>query len=171
VAVKKNQKILYNKIQVICKDKRKASSRVKRKEKNKGRQESRQVYVFKNKGQIDEDWSDVKRVIMVEREREAKGEGEMETETAYYISSYEGSAEEFMSGIRQHWSIENGLHYVKDVTFNEDKKMYYNGKISKTMSVIFDIAINIFRKNGYKYIPVGIRAVCNKVDLIMKVIE
>ena len=41
-------------------------------------------------------------------------------ETSFYLSTKQLFAKEYSTGIRGHWSIENSLHYVKDVTFKED---------------------------------------------------
>lgn len=66
-----------------------------------------------------------------------------------YISSHSSSdAQFFHQGIRNHWTIENRLHWVKDVIHNEDKNRMNtnNGPINN--SIISTIAINIHRKNG-----------------------
>ncbi|MEY3554685.1 MAG: hypothetical protein RLZZ580_738, partial [Cyanobacteriota bacterium] len=57
--------------------------------------------------------------IKVER-RGSRGDKTYE-ETAYYISSLTESAQVFAKIIRGHWKIENQLHWVKDVIFEEDK--------------------------------------------------
>lgn len=64
------------------------------------------------------DWKNLKSIIMVENYRET---GDDETRVKrYYISDLELSAEEFLKIIREHWEIENSLHWVLDVHFRED---------------------------------------------------
>ena len=46
--------------------------------------------------------------------------GTIETQTRHYISSLASEAEYFNTAIRQHWGIENRLHWVLDVCFGED---------------------------------------------------
>lgn len=52
-------------------------------------------------------------------------------------------AEELLDYKRQHWSVENQLHYVLDETFSEDKNTVRQGK--NTMSVLRKCAYNIVR--------------------------
>jgi len=82
----------------------------------------------------------------VERLREEKGK---KSETAsYYISSLEPEdAEKFNIGIRGHWSIENQLHWVKDVIQNEDKAGIRRSNGIENLSILKNTAINIVRKN------------------------
>ena len=42
-------------------------------------------------------------------------------ETRFYVSSLKGGAKQTLQAAKQHWSIENNLHWRSDVTFNEDK--------------------------------------------------
>ncbi len=58
-------------------------------------------------------------------------------------------------GIREHWSIENRLHYVKDVLHNEDKNRIKQGNGPVNCSIISSFAINFHRKNGYDSILDG----------------
>jgi predicted transposase YbfD/YdcC len=54
-------------------------------------------------------------------ERQGKREGKNFEEKTYFISSERLSAEAFLKAIQGHWSIENQLNWVKDVTLKEDK--------------------------------------------------
>ncbi|MCA2658542.1 MAG: hypothetical protein IM496_08445 [Microcystis sp. M049S2] len=53
--------------------------------------------------------------------RQGKREGKNFEEKTYFISSERLSAEAFLKAIQGHWSIENQLNWVKDVTLKEDK--------------------------------------------------
>jgi predicted transposase YbfD/YdcC len=97
----------------------------------------------------------------------------MAYETAYYISSLDPtkvSAKDFNIWIRSHWSIENSLHYVKDVTFKEDASKIITKNAPQNTSLIINIASNIFRKNGYHNIARAIRLVANDIELILKLL-
>ena len=93
-------------------------------------------------------------------------------ETAYFISSLPptANAKIFYEGIRSHWRIENGLHYVKDVTFKEDQSRIRTGNSPQNKSLIIDIIINIFRKNNYTNMAQAIRLVRNDIKLMWKMI-
>ena len=86
-------------------------------------------------------------------------------ETAYYISSLSSktSAKTFNKWIRSHWSIENSLHYVKDVTFKEDQSKIKTKNAPQNMSIIRNFIINIFRKHGYTNMAQAIRFVANDI--------
>jgi len=67
-------------------------------------------------------------------------------ETSFYVSTVMLSAQEFCEGIRNHWSIENGDHYVRDVTMGEDKsRIRTNPHI---FSRLRSFALNILRANN-----------------------
>lgn len=63
----------------------------------------------------------LKSIVGVKSERIIMATGERTEETRYYIISLENSnPEEIANAIKQHWSIENNLHWQLDVTFRED---------------------------------------------------
>jgi hypothetical protein len=70
--------------------------------------------------------------------------------------------------IRNHWSIENSLHYVKDVTFDEDRSKITSGNSAESMSVIKNIAINILRHNNYKNLKQATRLLSVDIREIYK---
>lgn len=60
------------------------------------------------------------------------------------------------NGIRAHWGIENRLHWVKDVIFNEDKNRIRKGSGPILSSILSTIAINKLRTYGFDAITEGI---------------
>lgn len=88
-----------------------------------GRVETRKCTVIDNLTFMDgkEEWKDLNSVIKIEAERFDKLSGIKSNEIRYYISSLKSTPERFNQIVRKHWSIENNLHWVLDVTFNEDK--------------------------------------------------
>ncbi len=66
------------------------------------------------------DWPGVRSVIRVDASREIAGR--RVEQTRYYVSSLVAGAAEFNHYIRQHWSIENRLHWHLDVVFREDRQ-------------------------------------------------
>lgn len=63
----------------------------------------------------------------------------------YYASSRKESAEQFTRWIRDHWDIENGLHYIMDVVFREDASLSDCGNSAENMSLIRRLALNTIR--------------------------
>ena len=47
--------------------------------------------------------------------------------------------------IRQHWGVENGLHWVLDVTFNDDQSRIRKGNAPQNMAILKKTALNIFQ--------------------------
>ena len=126
LALKKNQGTLYwdvdeyFKFALEDKKTRKKLKAAKNFNKEHGRIEERKCYVSNDVEFIQDlkDWENLKSIIMVENYRET---GDDETRVKrYYISDLELSAEEFLKIIREHWEIENSLHWVLDVHFRED---------------------------------------------------
>ena len=78
-------------------------------------------------------------IAMVEATREIRGE--VSTERRYYIAS----AARFNSIVREHWRIENCLHWVLDVEFKEDQSPLRKGYGARNMAVVRHFAINLVR--------------------------
>jgi predicted transposase YbfD/YdcC len=70
----------------------------------------------------------------------------IETERRSYISSRALSAAAFAEAVRGHWAIENKLHWVLDVTFNEDRSRLRTGHGATNMAVIRHFALNLVRQ-------------------------
>lgn len=66
-------------------------------------------------------------------------------ETRYYISSASLDAARAAEAVRGHWGIENRLHWVLDVTFNEDQSRLRKGFGAKNMAVVRHFALNLVR--------------------------
>ena len=64
------------------------------------------------------DWPGLKAVIMTEYTREIRGK--CETVRRLYIASFVENPEKMAQCIRNHWQVENSLHWVLDVTFRQD---------------------------------------------------
>ena len=69
----------------------------------------------------------------------------LHTETRYYISSATLNAERAAAAVRGHWAIENRLHWVLDVTFNEDQSRLRKGFGARNMAVVRHFALNLVR--------------------------
>ena len=82
-------------------------------------------------------------LILVEATREIRGE--VSTERRYYIASAALSAARFNSIVREHWRIENSLHWVLDVEFKEDQSRLRKGHGARNMAVVRHFALNLVR--------------------------
>jgi predicted transposase YbfD/YdcC len=58
---------------------------------------------------------------------------------------------------RDHWTIENGLHYVKDVTFGEDRSLVHLGAGPMVLAVLRDTAVSVLRWTGQTHFARSLR--------------
>ena len=118
-----------------------------------GRIEKRTTYVCHQLTFIDEltQWPDCQSVIMVECERSFKNEPEkIEYHTRFYISSKLESAAYFGICTRNHWSIENQLHWYLDVVFAEDRQRVRKDNAPDNTAILRKMALQILLQNKGK---------------------
>lgn len=99
-------------------------------------------------------WQGLASVVMLEAQRRINGK--VEQQTRYYISSLCGNAAQIAQAIRSHWSIENSLHWVLDVSFNEDACRIRKDHAPQNFSLLRQIALNLLTQE--KTAKVGIKA-------------
>jgi hypothetical protein len=63
---------------------------------------------------------------------------------------------------RGHWAIENRLHWVRDVTFDEDRCRIRKGAGAQVMASLRNLAISLLRMAGASYIAPALRA-CSRL--------
>jgi hypothetical protein len=93
------------------------------------------------------DWPGLKQIARLERTREIGGK--VSVETVYLITSLpvaEASPERLLALNRAHWGIENKLHYVRDVSMNEDRCRVRNG--ARALAGARNAALGIIRRAG-----------------------
>lgn len=143
VQVKKNQPKLYEALEETIKTSQPVAVH-QTKEKSRGRNEIRKAQLFLPIDNIPPDWPSLNSIIRVERFTFRDGKDHYEE--SFYISSLKTkNVEQLALGIRQHWSIENRLHWVKDVLQNEDNARIKKGNGIETLSILRNIAINLSR--------------------------
>ena len=91
-------------------------------------------------------WPDLQAVIVVETIRAAYPGATITSDYRVYISSLLRSATTFVTMIRQHWDIENKLHWSLDVTFNEDRSRIRKDHAPENMASLRRVALNLVRR-------------------------
>jgi predicted transposase YbfD/YdcC len=91
-----------------------------------------------------EQWAGLKTITKVQRERQIKDKTTIET--SFYISSLDKDAKKIASAIRSHWQIENGLHWVLDVTFDEDRCRVRKDNAPANMAILRHIVLNMIKQ-------------------------
>ena len=106
------------------------------------------------------EWPGLCQVLKLERTVSNKQSGEVRRQTSYAITSLgpeRASPEELIKLWREHWHIENRLHWVRDVTFDEDRSQIRAGHIAQVMAAFRNAAISVMRIKGATNIAAACR--------------
>ena len=117
------------------------------------------------------DWEGIKSIGMVESHREV---GEKQSlERRYYISSLEQDSERFGKAVRSHWGIENSLHWVLDVIFNEDQCRIREKNAAQNFALLRRIAISLLKneKSSKKSLRRKRNQACLYEDYLLKILQ
>ena len=154
LAVKENQKELFEDIQDSFK--MLSSNRTNEDlDYGHGRIETRKCLVLTDLSLVEnsDKWIGLTSIVKIERERYFKATGKTEKENSYYISTLT-DATTINHGVRKHWGIENKVHWVLDVAFNEDHSRKRSGNAAQNFSALNRIALNLLKRDDAK---VGIK--------------
>ena len=131
-------------------------------EKEHGRIEERNYWVLDavDLPQVKE-WSNLKSVGLCQRKRTIQGKTTIER--VFYAMSFEVDAKKFAKVSRNHWQVENNLHWVLDVVFAEDKQKYKDKTMAQNLSCLRKMVLNILKKDPRKASLQAkrLRAACN----------
>jgi len=119
-------------------------------EKDHGRLEVRRCYAFH---QLDclhapERWPDLQSFAVITSERTIKGKTSVEHR--FYISSLPADATRLNRAVRQHWRVENSLHWCMDVAFGDDLMRARTGYAAHNFAVMRHFALNLMRLDPVK---------------------
>lgn len=149
LSVKGNQPKLFEQVSALFSTQKEISSH-EQFNKGHGRYEERKCSIINlNDSQLTEGgfslWKDINTLIMIESVRES--EAKVEESTRYYISSSkEKSAEYFNKLVREHWGIENKLHWFLDVVFSEDASRARTGNAPLNLNILRKLALQRVKK-------------------------
>lgn len=116
-------------------------------EKGHGRIETRRYWITEK---IDwlykkEEWAGLNSIGMVESERYIQGV--TTKETRFFIASIKPEANKFAQAVRQHWAIENNLHWQLDVSFDEDKLRARIGYATENLAIVRRMILNVLKQD------------------------
>ncbi len=111
-----------------------------------GRIETRQYFTTNDIGWLQGKhlWAGLKTITMVIRHRDI--DGKKSTEASYFISSLENNASTIAHAIRDHWGIENGLHWCLDIAFREDHSRVRKDHAPENFGILRHMAINLLKQ-------------------------
>jgi predicted transposase YbfD/YdcC len=87
----------------------------------------------------------LKSLIKIESERYIKSASKMKNEIRLYISNLQADAELINRSVRARWGVENSLHWVLDVGFNEDNSRKGTRFAVQNCSLLNRIALNLLK--------------------------
>jgi predicted transposase YbfD/YdcC len=147
LAVKDNQKELHQQVKKMFNIARPSSTNVSVNV-GHGRVETRKCSIIDNLVFFDSDveWKGLKALVKIETERYSKLEKTTQRETRYYISSLSEDAAKINNMVRDHWSIENKLHWMLDVNFREDASRRRKGHSAENFNIIAKVALSLITK-------------------------
>ena len=93
-------------------------------------------------------WQKLRTIVIVEGTRQLWNK--TTHECRFFISSLEASNQQFGDYIRNHWGIENQLHWCLDVVFGEDDSRIRQGHSARNMSLMRRFTLNLLRQETSK---------------------
>jgi predicted transposase YbfD/YdcC len=92
-------------------------------------------------------WPDLRAVLAIETIRSVNGPGPVEAEIRYFLTSCNDDPAVLVRAIRRHWSVENALHWVLDVTFREDDSRVRDRTAARNFALLRKIALNLVARD------------------------
>lgn len=118
-------------------------------EKSRGRVEERRCTALDASELVETgEWKGLQTAAKIVRRRTVLGK--TSEEVVYYISNLDLNAEKIGRAVRQHWGVENGLHYPLDVVLDEDKHIYRDRNGASNLSIVRKIVLAALEKTETK---------------------
>jgi predicted transposase YbfD/YdcC len=163
LAVKENQPKLYEQVtehfaEELDKVKADSKRRCHRQtETGHGRTETRHTLVVPAPKALVQTglWAGLATLVLVMRESIDHTTGAKTEEVRYFISSLPARAKRLAHAVRQHWGIENSLHWVLDVAFNEDRMRQRDRNAIDNLALLNRLAVSLLRQD--KTVKAGIK--------------
>ncbi len=119
-------------------------------------------------GTVGQPWPHVRQVWRVERRRKLLRRGRVvkeEREVTYGITSRgaeHADARTLLTYLRGHWRIENGCHWVRDVTWDEDRAQLRAGAAPQVLAACRNLAGALLRQAGQHHIAAALRTLAGR---------
>jgi predicted transposase YbfD/YdcC len=91
-------------------------------------------------------WSGLQTIVMIQSERHCNAQ--ITIEERFFISTLASQATLLLNAVRTHWSIENSLHWVLDVSFHEDASRIRRDFAPQNMALLRHLALNLLSQDA-----------------------
>jgi predicted transposase YbfD/YdcC len=164
MTVKANMPTLYRQLKKLpWKDIRSVSSVTK----DRGRRARRTI-----KAVLAPDWIEFEGAAQVAQlRRTVTRNGKRTVEVVYLITSSDADPAALASWVKGHWEIENRLHWVRDVTYMEDKSLVRTGNAPRVMASLRSLAISLLRLDGHDNIAAANRHHAHDSQRTLKLLQ
>ena len=155
--LKANQPALYAGIELLFERPVSPLVTVRHRDRHGDRQESRELTVSSDLNE----WAQWPYLGQVGRlTYSCRRKGKISRETSYLVTSLspeEATPAQLLQLVRGHWGIENRLHWVRDVTFDEDRCQIRSGSAPQVMAALRNLVIALFRRLVFTNIAAALR--------------
>jgi predicted transposase YbfD/YdcC len=151
LTVKKNQPTLYSDLATYFADPYASFEEFCTIDRHRGRIEKRCIRVSTEMNSYLTDWPLTQQVAELTRTVTIRKTGKTTEEVVYLITALtpaDGSPACLLEIVRGHWGIENSSHYVRDVTFGEDRSRLRSGYAPQIMAAFRNLAITLIHRQG-----------------------
>jgi predicted transposase YbfD/YdcC len=155
LTVKMNQPQLYTDLSQYFADPLLSSAQAWTTQRQRGRKEIRSLRVSTEMNSYLKEWPHVGQVAELTRTVTRTKTGETSKEVVYlitHLSPQDANPLLLLEYIRGHWSIENSSHYVRDVTFQEDRSQLRTGHAPQIVAAFRNLVITLIHRQGSSHI-------------------
>jgi predicted transposase YbfD/YdcC len=161
LTVKKNQPTLYKDLALYFADPHACCVQASTRDDQRGRCEIRHIRVSTEMNTYLAAWPEIAQVAELTRTVTVRRTGKTTQEVVYLFTDLppaQASPERLLALVRGHWQIENGLHYVRDVSFGEDRSRLRSGSAPQILAALRNLALTLLHRSGLFAIAVARRS-------------
>ncbi len=151
LTVKNNHPTLYADLSTYFADLHASFEQCSTLDLHRGRIEKRSIRVSTEMNSYLADWPLIEQVAELTRTVTVRKTGKTSQEVVYLITALtpqEADPHRLLELVRGHWGIENSSHYVRDVTFQEDRSQLRSGQAPQIMAALRNLAITLIHRQG-----------------------
>jgi predicted transposase YbfD/YdcC len=165
MAVKGNQPSLHRQIKDQFRFGRQFPVEISQSESGHGRSVTWDLRAMEATESIRENWAETSWII--ELHSSGSRDGKRFDHCHYFLTTLRTSPEALLRLVRQRWSIENSWHWVRDVLLREDAHLYKHRNGVQVLSILRTVAMNLWRRNGFRSIRAGQLAVAHHIERLL----